>query len=67
MGNEGIPDHKACRMVRQIYHTFWFFRKVRRYGATCIVIGPEEVRNRFAKDVMAMAQHYMAPKLDIKL
>lgn len=56
--NEWLPDQKARRIVRQIYHTFWFFREVRRYGANCIVIGPQEVRDRFAKDVMAMAQHY---------
>lgn len=64
--NEWLPDHQARRIVRQINHTFWFFREVRRYGANCIVIGPEEVRNRFAKDAIAMAQHYMAPTPDIK-
>lgn len=64
--NEWLPDHKARRIVRQIYHTFWFFREVRRYGANCIVIGPEDVRNRFAKDAIAMAQHYAAPKTDVK-
>ena len=58
--NEWLPDQQARRIVRQIYHTFWFFREVRRYGANCIVVGPGEVRDRFAKDVIAMARHYQA-------
>lgn len=62
--NEWLPDQQARRIVRQIHHTFWFFREVRRYGANCIVIGPEEVRNRFAKDAISMAQHYAASKTD---
>lgn len=58
LNNEWLPDHQARRIVRQINHTFWFFREVRRYGANCIVVGPEEVRDRFAKDAIAMARHY---------
>lgn len=56
--NEWLPDQQARRIVRQIDHTFWFFREVRRYGANCIVVGPEEVRARFAEDVARMNQHY---------
>lgn len=56
--NEWLPDQQARRIVRQIDHTFWFFREVRRYGANCIVVGPEEVRDRFAQDAIAMARHY---------
>ncbi|MEM6837277.1 MAG: WYL domain-containing protein [Cyanobacteria bacterium P01_C01_bin.120] len=47
------------RVVRQIRSTFWLFREVRRYGADCIVIGPEDVRDRFAQDAIAMARHYL--------
>ncbi|NJL86792.1 MAG: WYL domain-containing protein [Leptolyngbyaceae cyanobacterium SM1_1_3] len=46
------------RVMRQIHNTFWFFREVRRYGADCIVIGPPEVRDRFAQEIAAMYQHY---------
>lgn len=46
------------RVVRRIHNTFWFFREVRRYGADCVVIGPDEVRDRFAQDAIAMANHY---------
>jgi len=52
------PDQRIKRVVRRIRNTFWFFREVRRYGADCVVIGPEEVRDRFAQDAIAMAGHY---------
>ncbi len=54
-----LPDQQVKRVIRRIHNTFWFFREVRRYGADCIVIGPDEVRQRFAKDTVAMAAHYM--------
>lgn len=53
-----LPDQQIKRVVRRIHNTFWFFREVRRYGADCIVIGPEDVRQRFAQDALAMAAHY---------
>jgi predicted DNA-binding transcriptional regulator YafY len=53
-----LPDQQIKRIIRRIHNTFWFFREVRRYGADCIVLGPEEVRQRFAKDTLAMAAHY---------
>ncbi|MEM0978767.1 MAG: WYL domain-containing protein [Cyanobacteria bacterium P01_H01_bin.58] len=53
-----LPDPRIRRVVRRIRNTFWFFREVRRYGADCVVIGPEEVRDRFAQDVIEMARHY---------
>ena len=59
---EDIEDQRIDdirRVVRRIHNTFWFFREVRRYGADCIVIGPEDVRDRFAQDAIAMARHYV--------
>lgn len=56
--NEWLPDERVRRVVRRITSTFWFFREMRRYGANCIVVGPEEVRDRFAKDVFTMAERY---------
>ena len=46
------------RVVRRISSTFWFFREVRRYGADCVVIGPEDVRDRFVENLKATIQHY---------
>lgn len=56
---EWLPDDQIKRVVRRIRSTFWFFREVRRYGADCIVIGPEEVRDRFARDAIEMASRYV--------
>jgi predicted DNA-binding transcriptional regulator YafY len=56
--NEWDPDTQERRVVRGITNTFWFFREVRRYGADCVVVGPKEVRERFARDAVAMARHY---------
>jgi predicted DNA-binding transcriptional regulator YafY len=56
--NEWDPDTQERRVVRSITNTFWFFREVRRYGADCVVVGPEEVRKRFARDAVAMANLY---------
>lgn len=59
---EDVEDERMDdirRVVRRIHNTFWFFREVRRYGADCVVMGPEEVRDRFAQDAIAMARHYM--------
>lgn len=58
LSNEWMPDQQIRRVVRRVHNTFWFFREVRRYGADCVVVGPEDVRDRFAQDVIAMARHY---------
>ncbi len=58
---EDVEDERMGdirRVVRRIHNTFWFFREVRRYGADCVVIGPDEVRDRFAQEAIAMARHY---------
>ncbi|WP_008316993.1 helix-turn-helix transcriptional regulator [Leptolyngbya sp. PCC 6406] len=56
--NEWVPEQERRRVVRRIHSTFWFFREIRRYGADCIVIGPEEVRDRFAQEIVMMARQY---------
>ena len=46
------------RVVRRIYNTFWFEREILRYGADCIVVSPDVVRDRIAQTVQSIAQHY---------
>ncbi|MEM7769835.1 MAG: WYL domain-containing protein [Cyanobacteria bacterium P01_A01_bin.37] len=53
-------DKQIKRVVRRIHNTFWFFREVRRYGADCVVIGPEDVHKRFAQDVSNVFDHYFS-------
>lgn len=59
--NSWLPDQRIRRVIRQIHNTFWFFREVRRYGADCVVIGPEEVRDRYVRELANMMALY-APK-----
>lgn len=56
--NEWLPDQQVRQVIRRIRYTFWFFREVRRYGANCVIVGPEEVRDRFANDVALQYQQY---------
>jgi len=56
--DEKNPETGIRRVVRRIHNTFWFFREVRRYGADCVVVGPKEVRDRFAQEAISMARHY---------
>lgn len=56
--NEWLPDQQRRRVMRRIHSTFWFFREVRRYGADCVVIGPEEVRDRFKQELVNMLKQY---------
>jgi hypothetical protein len=58
--NEWLAEQQVRRILRRVNHTFWFFREIRRYGANCIVIGPEEVRSRFADELLKMAKHYQS-------
>ncbi|MGB3789689.1 MAG: WYL domain-containing protein [Phormidesmis sp.] len=55
---EWLPDRPVRRVVRRIHNTFWFFREVRRYGADCMIFGPEDVRDRFVDDLKATIQNY---------
>jgi predicted DNA-binding transcriptional regulator YafY len=56
--NEWLPEQQLRRVVRRIHYTFWFFREVRRYGANCVIVGPEEVRDRFATDLTLQYRQY---------
>jgi hypothetical protein len=53
-----LPDQHIKRVVRRIHSTFWFFREVRRYGADCVVMGPEEVRELYRQDLIKEVTHY---------
>jgi len=55
---EWLPDQAVRRVVRRIHNTFWFFREVRRYGSDCRIVGPEDVRDRFVRDLKAAIQNY---------
>lgn len=56
--NEWQSEQRVRRVVRPIHSTFWFFREVRRYGADCVLVGPEAVRARFLQDLRLTLQNY---------
>ncbi|MBD3886700.1 WYL domain-containing protein [Phormidium tenue FACHB-886] len=57
--NEWHPHlPQVRRVVRRVTSTFWFFREVRRYGKDCIIVSPEEVRDRFKQELLVMVEHY---------
>jgi WYL domain len=51
-------ERATKRVMRQISSTFWFFREIFPYGEDCEIIGPAEVRDRFAQKVQLLAEKY---------
>jgi len=51
-------DRRIKRVVRKITSTFWFQREVLRYGQDCIVVSPENVRDRIKQELLAMYHNY---------
>lgn len=57
--NEWLTDPPQIRrVVRRVTNTFWFFREIRRYGKDCVIISPDEVRDRFKQELLAMLEQY---------
>ena len=56
--NEWMPEQNIRRVVRRIHNTFWFLREVRRYGADCVLIGPEDVCDRYKQDLIKNITQY---------
>jgi hypothetical protein len=57
--NEWHPQlSQVRRVVRRVTSTFWFFREVRRYGKDCVIVSPEEVRDRFKQELSMMIEQY---------
>lgn len=58
LSNEWIPDRQLRKVVRKIHNTFWFFREVKRYGADCVIVEPQDVRDRFVEELERAVQNY---------
>ncbi|WP_088888941.1 helix-turn-helix transcriptional regulator [Leptolyngbya ohadii] len=57
--NEWHPNlPQVRRVVRRVANTFWFFREIRRYGKDCIIVSPEDVRDRFKQELLEMVEQY---------
>ncbi|MFZ4674317.1 MAG: helix-turn-helix transcriptional regulator [Nodosilinea sp.] len=56
--NEWQPEAQQRRVVRRVSNTFWFLREVRRYGADCILISPDDVRDKIVEEIKQMLRTY---------
>lgn len=57
--NQWLPDRdRVRRVVRRVSSTFWFIREVLRYAPDCVIVSPENVRQRFKDKLIAQCQNY---------
>jgi predicted DNA-binding transcriptional regulator YafY len=46
------------QITRRVVNPFWLIRELRRYGADCVIVSPDAVRDRFKQDLQAMLEQY---------
>ena len=46
------------QVVRRVVNEFWLIREVRRYGDECVIVSPENVRDRFKQKLLTLCQLY---------
>lgn len=57
--NDWLPDKpKVRRVVRRVSSTFWFSREVMQYAPDCVVIMPENVRDRLKQKLLTLCKLY---------
>ncbi|MBE9198016.1 MULTISPECIES: WYL domain-containing protein [unclassified Nodularia (in: cyanobacteria)] len=57
--NEWLPDKpKVRRVIRRVSSTFWFNREVMQYAPDCVVIMPENVRDRLKQKLLTLCHLY---------
>jgi predicted DNA-binding transcriptional regulator YafY len=57
--NEWLPDKpKVRRVIRRVSSTFWFSREVMQYAPDCVVIIPENVRDRLKQKLRTLCDSY---------
>ncbi|HAG85273.1 MAG TPA: WYL domain-containing protein [Cyanobacteria bacterium UBA12227] len=57
--NDWLVDQPPVRrVVRKVSSTFWFFREIAPYWEDCVIISPENVRDRFKQKLISLCQNY---------
>lgn len=57
--NDWHPELPNVRQViRNVTNTFWFFREVKRYSPDCVIVSPEQVRDRYKQVLLEDAAQY---------
>ena len=54
-------DKRVRRVVRRVSNTFWFFREVLQYGEDCVVISPDNIREKVKQKLRSLCQQYDLP------
>ena len=49
---------KVRQVVRRVSNPFWLIREVFRYGGDCMIVSPENVRDRFKQKLISLCQNY---------
>lgn len=57
--NEWLPDQpRVRRVIRRVSNTFWFSREVMQYAPDCVVVSPENLRDRLKQKLRTLCQLY---------
>ena len=57
--NEWLADQSRIRrVVRKVSNTFWFIREVMQYGEDCVIVSPDNVRDRIKQKLRLQCQQY---------
>lgn len=56
ISNEVVGDIR--QVVRRVSNPFWLIREVFRYGKDCVIVSPQNVRDRFQQELIALCRLY---------
>ncbi|NJK69240.1 MAG: WYL domain-containing protein [Microcoleus sp. CSU_2_2] len=56
VANEMVGDVR--HVVKRVSSIFWLFRDVLRYGKDCVIVSPDNVRDRFQQELFALCRLY---------
>lgn len=46
------------QVVRQVVNPFWLLREIRRYGEDCVIVAPENIRERYRRELREICTSY---------
>jgi len=59
IANNWLPDtQKIRRVVRKVSSSFWFIREIMQYSADCVVVSPENLRDRLKQKILTLCHLY---------
>jgi WYL domain len=57
--SEWIPEQQRVKkVIRRISSTFWFMREVMQYTPDCVIVSPENVRDRLKQKLLTLCDLY---------